>query len=125
MSVQSIVGGSGSFSSTSGGKIYAFNAISSLALTTVAPDNPTRQKITFHNPGPNDAFVCPTTIANIAGGANSPFAPSTAQLGGVFRVFANGGTLVIDGECQQAWQAYSPTGAGVDNPLTVMDSNLS
>jgi hypothetical protein len=39
------------------------------------------------------------------------------------RVYGNGGTLDITGECQGAWQALANTGAGSSNPLTVIDSN--
>lgn len=119
----SILGGVGAsqvFSSASGGKIYAYNAVTT-APATVAPANPSRTQITFHNPGTVDVFVAPATVLNSAGSAMA-LVPSTAALGGCFRVFANGGALVIGGECQTAWQAFAAS--GTTNPLTVMDSNL-
>ena len=76
----------------------------------------------FHNPGPNDIFVAPSYVQTT--GSNVALAPSNAALGGCFRVYGNGGTLVIEGECQGAYQAFAATGAGATNPLTVMDSNI-
>lgn len=112
-------GGTLAFSSASGGKVYAFNTIST-APQQVAPGNPSRQQITFHNPGDVDIFVAPGTVLNAAGSA-VVLVPTTAALGGCFRIFANGGSLTITGECQTAWQAFSASGA--TKPLTVMDSN--
>ena len=76
----------------------------------------------FHNPGTNDVFIAPAYVQNT--GSNVALSPSNAVLGGCFRVYGNGGTLVIEGECQGAWQAFAVTGAGTANPLTVMDSNV-
>lgn len=114
-----IAGGVGVFSSATGGKIYAENDISTTPQE-VAPANPSRQQITFHNPGTVDIFVAPASSYN--GTTFTTLSPTTSALGGCFRVFANGGTLVISGECQQAWQAFSASSSG--NPLTIMDSNL-
>lgn len=116
------------FSSASGGKIYGYNIISETVLRQVAPANSSRQKITFHNPGPNDIFIGPMFVQNVLGTSptnpsNVAFAPSNAVLGGCFRVYGNGGVLSIEGECQGGWQAFAATGAGQSNPLTVMDSN--
>lgn len=122
MSVITIPGGSGTVSGASGGKIYAFNNISESGLVTVAPALTSRRKITFHNPGPNDIYVAPALVQTT--GSSVAFTPSNAALGGCFLVYANGGTLIIDGECQGAWQAFSKTDAGASNPLTVMDSNV-
>lgn len=116
MAILGIAGGPQAFSSASGGKVYAYNAIST-APAQVAPGNPSRQKITFHNPGTIDLFVAPATLYN-----GTVLVPTTSALGGCFRVFANGGTLVIEGECQVAWQAFSAS--ATDNPLTVMDTNV-
>lgn len=126
-----IFGGVGSpqtYSSASGGKVYGYNNISETAAIIVANSNPTRQKITFHNPGPNDIFVGPAFVQNVLGTApaqpsNVPFVPTTALVGGCFRIYGNGGTLTVEGECQGAWQALAASGAGSTNPLTVMDSN--
>jgi len=110
------------FASASGGKIYAYNNISESAAIQVAPANQFRTKLLFHNPGANDLFVAPANVQNT--GSNVTLSPSNAALGGCFRVYGNGGTLVIEGECQGAYQAFSVTGAGTTNPLTVMDSNV-
>jgi hypothetical protein len=110
------------FASASGGKIYAYNNISESAAIQVAPANQFRTKLLFHNPGTNDLFVAPVNVQNT--GSNVTLSPSNATLGGCFRVYGNGGTLVIEGECQGAYQAFSVTGAGTTNPLTVMDSNV-
>lgn len=113
-------GGPQAFSSASGGKVYAYNALTT-APAVVAPANTSRIKITFHNPGSIDVFVAPAKVLNAAGSAVA-LVPTTAALGGCWRVFANGGTLEIAGECQGAWQAFSASGTG--NSLTVMDSNI-
>lgn len=110
------------FASASGGKVYAFNAISESSPSTVAPANTFRQKILFHNPGTNDIFVAPAQVQTTGSSVN--LSPSNAALGGCFRVYGNGGTLSVEGECQGAWQAFAVTGAGSSNPLTVMDSNV-
>lgn len=122
------VGGPLAFSSASGGKVYGYNNIAEAAPILVAPANPSRQRIRFHNPGPNDIFVAPQFVQNVLGtvpGQPSDVAlnPSNAALGGCTRIFGNGGTLDIAGECQGAWQAFALTGAGAANPLTVVDSN--
>jgi len=116
-----------SFSAASGGKIYGYNNISNVASIVVAQANPGRQKITFHNPGTQDIFIGPSFLQNILGTApttpaNAAFTPTTSLYGGTFRVYANGGTLVVEGECQGAWQALAVS--GTTNPLTVMESNV-
>jgi hypothetical protein len=126
-----IVGGTGaplSFSSASGGKVYGYNNINETTATVVAKPNSARQRIRFHNPAANDIFVGPVNVQNVLGTAptqpsNVPLVPTNAALGGMFRVFGNGGTLDITGECQGGWQALAVTGAGTTNQLTVMDSN--
>lgn len=110
------------FASASGGKIYAYNNVSENAAAVVAAANQFRQKILFHNPGANDLFVAPANVQNT--GSNVALSPNNSNLGGCFRVYGNGGTLVIEGECQGAYQAFAVTGAGTSNPLTVMDSNV-
>lgn len=122
------VGGPSTFSSASGGKVYGYNNISESGLVTVAQANPARQKITFHNPGASDIFIAPVNVQNVLGTApttpaNVALTPSNAALGGCFRVYANGGSLEITGECQGAWQALAVSGAGTTNPLTVIESN--
>lgn len=117
--ISGITGGPLAFSSASGGKIRAYNNIHNVTLRTVAPANPSRQKITFHNPGTVDIFIGPTYVQT--SGSDVAFAPTTSNYGGCFRLFANGGTLELTGECQGAWQALAAS--GTTNPLTVMDSN--
>ena len=127
-----IIGGAGgplAFSSASGGKVYGYNNINETAAVVVALINPSRQRIRFHNPGPNDVFIAPVDVQNVLGTApmqpsNVPLALSNAALGGAIRVYGNGGTLDVSGECQGPWQALSYSGAGDGNPLTVIDSNI-
>jgi len=110
------------FASASGGKIYAYNNISENTPIQVALANQFRQKILFHNPGAYDLFVFSANVQTT--GSDVALLPSNAALGGCFRVYGNGGTLVIEGECQGAFKAFAVTGAGASNPITVMDSNL-
>lgn len=122
-------GSASASASASGGKVYGYNNISENAPVVVAPANPNRRKITFHNPGTSDIFVGPSLVQNVLGTAptqpsNQALVPTNAALGGMFRVFGNGGTLAVEGECQGAWQALGVTGSGVTNFLTVMDSNV-
>ena len=104
--------------SASGGKVYAYNNIDTTPAV-VAPANPQRQELNFHNPGDVDIFIAPSNV--IVNGSQAALVPSTAALGGCWRIFANGGTLKLTGECQGSWQAFSASAS--DNPLTVMDSN--
>lgn len=106
-------------SAASGGKVYGYNAVSTTPAE-VAPANPQRQKITFHNPGTVDLYIAPVLIQTT--GLSVAFSPTTSALGGCFLVYANGGALAIEGECQGAWQALAASGS--DNSLTVMDSNV-
>ena len=129
MTIIAGVGSPGTLSSASGGKVYAYNNISEVAARLVAPANPARRKITFHNPGANDVYIAPQFIQNVAGtvptqASNVALTPTNAALGGCRVVYGNGGTLEIGGECQGAWQALSKTGAGTTNPLTVEDTNV-
>lgn len=113
------VGSPGTASGASGGRTLAFNNIS----TTPAPilgSNPARQKVTFYNPGVNDAYVAPATVQNT--GSDIPLVPSLAALGGCFIIYKNGGCISIQGECQKPWQAFSTS--GTTNPLTVIESNV-
>jgi hypothetical protein len=100
----------------SGGKVVPFNNISTAPQVVIA-NNPMRAKITFHNPGSVDIMVAPTTQAN-----GQALTVSPTLLGGCYRVYANGGDRVVEGECQTAWQAFSVTGS--NNSLTVSESNV-
>ena len=113
------VGSPGAISGASGGRVYAFNNLNTTPQQ-IAGANPQRQSITVHNPGTIDAFVAPATV--IVNGSDATLTPSTAALGGCFRVYANGGTLVLTGEVGKAWQAFSASASS--NPLTVMDSSI-
>lgn len=113
-------GGSSTVFTASGGKITAFNNITNANNITVAQANTQRRKITFHNPGTVDILISPTQ--QYAASGFTTLTPTNAAKGGGFVVFQNGGTLVIEGECQQAWQALAAS--GTTNPLTVMDSNV-
>ncbi len=119
MSIITGVGSPGTVAAASGGYILAYNDISSTP-TQVLGQDPQRKRVTFHNPGTLDIFIAPAFIQT--SGTDVPFVPSPSALGGCFRVFANGGTLVIEGECQKPWQAFSAT--GTTNPLTVMPSHV-
>lgn len=112
----------GAGSIASGGKVYSYNNVST-SPAQVAPANPSRQSITFHNPGTVDIFIAPAlAFASLGAASPTALAPTTSALGGCFRVFANGGQLTVTGECQGAWQAFSASSSG--NALTVMDSNI-
>lgn len=119
MGIISGVGSSATVSSASGGKIYAYNAISTSPVI-VAPANPNRRKIIFHNPGTGNLNVGPVQVLN-SSGQGIPLVPSTVAVGGTFLLFP-GAFLTIEGECQVAWQALAA--ANSNNPLTVMDSNV-
>lgn len=117
--ISTSVGSPGTVSSASGGRTYSFNAITT-GPQQVLGGNPQRQRITVHNPGINDIFFFPEVV--IVGGSDVALVPSLAALGGCYRVYANGGTLVIEGECQKTWGAFAAS--GTTNPLTVTDSNV-
>lgn len=118
---------------TSGGKVYAFNNLGTTP-EVVAPANAKRTRITFHNPGAVDVVVFPVNVQAINPSWNSSssldgstsitniaLTPTTSALGGGYLIYGNGGSQVISGECQGAWQALAISGSG--NPLTVTDSN--
>lgn len=109
-------------SSASGGKFYAYPIITESVATQVAPANPARQQITFHNPGSNDILIYPQFVVNT--GSNAPNPASTTNPGGAYRLFALGGTWTVSGECQGAWFATGVGGSTNNNQLTVIDSNV-
>lgn len=113
------VGSPGTTSSAGGGRTYAFNNLTTTPQQVLGA-NPQRQSITVHNPGTIDAFIAPAFIQN--NGSDVALVPSPSALGGCYRVYANGGTLTITGECQKAYQAFSASATG--NPLTITDSNV-
>lgn len=113
------VGAPSTISFASGGRNYAFNAITT-SPQQILGSNPVRQRFTVHNPGTVDIFIAP--LYTQTSGSDVLLAPTTSALGGCIRVFANGGTVVISGECQKPYQAFSASGTG--NPLTVDESNV-
>lgn len=112
------VGASQTVSSASGGKVYAFNNLTTTPQA-VAPANPARKKITFHNPGPIDLYIGPAFVQTT--GSDVALVPAVNAAGGCLYLYSQG-TLVIDGECQGAWQAFAAS--ATDNPLTVIDTNV-
>jgi len=100
--------------------ILAYNNIGTSPINVIGI-NPSRRLITFHNPGSVDIVVFPLTVLqNIAGGGSITLTPTTALLGGGFRVFGNGGEIVRTGQAaKQGWQALSVSGS--NNPLTIME----
>lgn len=119
---------------TSGGKVYAFNNIG-ITPGVVAPANPQRTQISFHNPGTVIMFIAPVACqainptwdsqTNLSSGktsiSNAPLSPNNTALGGCFAIGA-GGWITLYGECASAYQAFA--GAGTNNPLTVSDTNV-
>lgn len=112
------VGSPGTIGSASGGRTYAFT-LGTTPIQIVGA-NPQRQKITIHNPGTVDIFVAPLYV--ISADSDLLLVPSPTALAGCFRVFANGGTFVIDGECQKPYQAFAASGS--NNPLTVVTTSV-
>lgn len=103
----------------------AFNNISTTPQQ-VAVQNGARSKITFSVAGGVDVIVFPMTAYNglptSQNNQSVALTPSTALLGGGFRVFASGGDIVRTGQAaKQAYQALSVSGSG--NPLTVMEDS--
>ena len=111
-----VIGFAGSvlaYSTATGGRAVPLN------LTTVTmpiiPINPSRQSIIFHNPGTATAYVAPLTNAS-----GAVFFPGLSNLGGCFTVVP-GGTLVLQGEVQCAFQAFA---TAIGSPFTAMESNV-
>ena len=113
------VGSPGTAGAASGGRVYAFNNLSTTPQQVLGT-NPQRKTITFHNPGTIDLFVAPAFVQNT--GSDVALVPSPSALGGCYRVYANGGGLTLTGEVQKPWQAFSAS--ATNNPLTVEDSNV-
>lgn len=114
------VGSPGAISFARGGQIFAITNLSTVPQQ-VAAISATRYRITFHNPGTVDLYAYQVMVQNT--GSDVTLNPSyPSALGGCFLVYANGGTLIIEGECQKAWGAFSATGS--NNPLTVMISHV-
>lgn len=119
MTITSGVGASRTVSAASGGFFLAFNNLTTTPQT-VLQNIPGRTSITFHNPGTVDVFVAPLFVQTT--GSDILLTPSPGALGGCFRVYANGGTLEIKGECQKPWQVFAASGSG--NPLTIQTNHV-
>lgn len=116
MPVFSLVGSPQAIQGANGGKVRVINNVGTSPFG-VAGISAQRVSITFHNPGQtNIIYVAPLT--DITG---ATVTPSLSALGGCFAVLP-GGFLVITGECQVGWQVFAS--AGVNNPVTVMESNI-
>lgn len=114
------VGSPGTVSAASGGFFLAFNNISSTPQQVLG-QNSQRVKVTFHNPGTVDIYIAPAFIQN--SGKDVALIPSPSALGGCFLVYANGGTLILEGEVQKPFQALALTGS--TNALTVVPTNVA
>ena len=101
----------------SGGYTIAINNLSTTPQV-VLPIDPGRVNFMVHNPGSVDAFVAQQFTQGT--GSDAALTPSPTSLGGCWRVYANGGTLLVSGECQKSWQAFSLSGSA--NPLTIQVS---
>jgi hypothetical protein len=98
-----------------GTKVVAINNLAT-SSTVLIGANPHRQFIKFANPGTVTVFVAPERDGN-----GNPLTPSTMALGGTFPV-VSGAVLTIYGECQLSWSGLAAS--GLNNPLTVMESNI-
>ena len=117
--VVSFVGASPSTGPTNGGKTYAWNILTNMSIV-VAPANPSRRSIIFHNPGTVNIYVS-MPLQMFLDGTQGILDPNIIEPGGGF-LLAPGQTLsFMGGEIQTAWQASSAS--GTNNALTVMDSN--
>ncbi len=117
MGIIGIAGGVQAFSAANGGKIHAFNNLSTTPQV-VLPANPSRVSVTFHNPHASiDMYVAPSTDY-----AGATLTPTTSALGGCFKIFASN-TLTLVGEVQVAWQAFSASSSGL--PFTAMETNFA
>jgi len=105
----------GTVSSASGGKVYAVNNLTTSPIVVIGA-NSARQKITFINPGTITIYVNPAIDGN-----GAALNPSVSSLGGSMPVYS-GAYVMIEGECQGAWEAFAAS--GTTNPLTIMDSNI-
>jgi hypothetical protein len=106
-------GGVLAYSSATGGRVTPVTLGTGTA--PIIGINPGRQSIVFHNPGTVTVYVAP--MLNASG---NPFLPTLLNPSGCFQIVA-GGTLVLSGEIQCAWQGFCASGA---NPFTIMESNI-
>jgi hypothetical protein len=109
-----------SIAGANGGKTYAFNNVTSVNNIPVAPANPSRQSITFVNPGTVTIYVSMVSQLSLTG-VQSPLTPSLGALGGTIALLAGTFANIIGGEIQLGWQAMAASGTA--NPFTAIDSN--
>jgi hypothetical protein len=97
------------FATTATLSFYAFNSVSSSPTQVVAGSTGTTYpaNLSFHNPSDLDIFVYPS----VDGNGNSITALSSSP-GGALLVYANGGSISIDGGSTMAWFAISTGTAG-------------
>jgi hypothetical protein len=97
------------------GLTTAVNGISSVAGAQVLAADSRRSKIMIHNPGAVDVLVYQAKDIN-----NAALAPTFAAPGGGFVVFANGGSLTLEGVviCQTAFGAIAKSATGALTILT-------
>lgn len=94
--------------------ITAINTVG-LSPMPVIDANPTREGITFHNPGQSAVVVFPQFV--LVNGQSVPLLPSSSALGGGF-LLSYGAVLFLGGNAAKlAWQALALTGS--NNPLTI------
>jgi hypothetical protein len=116
--VVSFVGAPQSVSGANGGKIYADNNLANNPHQ-IAPPNPNRRSIVFHNPGTSDVYV--TMVYQMSqNGTQLPNGVNIESVGGAFRIVPAATLVFNGGEIQAAWLGFGP---GDGNPITVMDSN--
>jgi hypothetical protein len=116
--VVSFVGAPQSVSGANGGKIYADNNLAN-DPHQIAPANPNRRSIVFHNPGTADVYVT-MAYQMTQNGTAVPNSANIETIGGAFRILPAGTLSFIGGEIQAAWLGFA---AGDGIPITVMDSN--
>ena len=115
-----IAGSPSSIGGANGGKTYAFNAVTNANNIPIAPANPSRQSITFINPGTVTVYV--SMVAQLTqAGIQSALTPALATLGGSIPILPSAIFTITGGEIQLAWQAIAAS--GTTNPFTVLDSN--
>jgi hypothetical protein len=97
-------------------RVYAINNLGA-SLIMVVPANPSRNSLTFHNPGQQNVAVFPQYV--LVNGQNVLLTPSLSALGGGF-VLQFAATLFIGGSsAKMQWNALALAGSG--NPLTASE----
>jgi hypothetical protein len=113
MPVRAVAGGVLASQTATGG--HAIPVTLSTSTSQIIGTNGQRLSIVFHNPGSVTAYVAPATTAT-----GGPLTPSLAALAGTFQI-VSGGTLVLSGEVQCAWQGFA-TSTG--SSLSILESNI-